>query len=98
MNKVPHTEMHELYNDMDLFIVASLEDGTPNGALEAMASGIPVISNRIGNMPEIIQNGYNGYLIDGPTKIENYVKLIKNLDKEHLIEMGKNARQSILNG
>ena len=95
-DKIPHNEMPKLYKDMDLFIVASLEDGTPNGALEAMASGVPVITNRIGNMPEIIQNGYNGYIVENPT-IKNYIKLIQGLDKEHLIEMGKNARQSIEN-
>lgn len=95
-NRIPHTEMPKLYNNMDIFIVASKEDGTPNGALEAMASGIPVISNKIGNMPEIIINGYNGYLVD-KLDIDSYIDLIKNLDKEHIIEMGKNARQSILN-
>lgn len=96
MDRIPHDKMPELYTDMDLFIVASLEDGTPNGALEAMASGVPVISNRIGNMPEIIKDGYNGYIVEKPS-IANYVKLIQSLDKEHLIEMGKNARQSIEN-
>lgn len=95
-NRIPHTEMPRLYNDMDLFIVASKEDGTPNGALEAMASGIPVISNKIGNMDTCIINGYNGYLVD-KLNIDNYVDLIKNLDKEHIVEMGKNARQTILN-
>lgn len=96
-NRIKHEDMPQLYQHMDLFIVASIEDGTPNPALEAMACEVPIISNKIGNMPEIIVNGYNGYLVENPT-IDNYVKLINSLSREHILEMGKNARKSILEG
>ena len=81
---------------MDVFLVASVEDGTPNPALEAAACGRPIISNHIGNMPEFIKDGYNGFLVD--RKIGEYVKKInyfKNNRKE-LIRMGKNARKTVL--
>ncbi len=97
-NMVPYREMYKKYQDIDVFIVASIEDGTPNPALEAMACGRPVISNNIGNMPEVIINGYNGFIVkkDVNAYVEKINWLKENRDK--LIEMGKNARKSIIDG
>ena len=96
--RVPYCEMYKQYQEMDVFIVASIEDGTPNGALEAAACGRPIISNRIGNMPEFIKNGYNGFLVD--MNIDSYVEKIKylNENRDKLVEMGKNARTTVEQG
>jgi glycosyltransferase involved in cell wall biosynthesis len=63
-NRVEHNKMVDFYQDIDAFFVASITDGTPNGALEAAACGRPVVTNRIGNMPEFIVNGVNGFLVE----------------------------------
>jgi glycosyltransferase involved in cell wall biosynthesis len=78
--------------------VSSETDGTPNGALEAAACGRPIISNKIGNMPEFIVDGYNGFLV--PRNIEAYVEKLLYLkhNRTHLVEMGKNARKTIETG
>lgn len=93
--RAPYSEMYNFYQDMDVFIVASVEDGTPNGALEAAACGRPIISNRIGNMPEFIKDGYNGFIVE--RKKEAYIEKLRYLadNRDHLIEMGKNARKTI---
>ena len=93
---IPHTEMPLIYNQMDVFVVASIEDGTPNPALEAAACGRPIISNHIGNMPEFIKDGYNGFLV--PRKIGAYVDKIRYFkeNKKELIRMGENARKTVL--
>lgn len=95
VTKIPHKKMIDIYNDMDVFICASKEDGTPNPALEAASCGRPIISNHIGNMPEFIENGYNGFLVE--KNINTYVEKINYLreNRDHLIEMGKNARKTI---
>ena len=97
-NKIPHEKMVFKYQEFDIFIAASSEDGTPNGMLEAMACGRPVIINRIGNAPELIKDGYNGFLVgkSGGEYIEK-IKWCKN-NPWKVIEMGKNARLSILQG
>jgi len=46
-------EMREFYNSVDVYVVTSSSEGTPNPALEAMACGVPVVSPRVGNMPEV---------------------------------------------
>lgn len=97
-DRVPLEEMPKTYNSMDVFIVASDEDGTPNPALEAAACGRPIISNKIGNMPEFIIDGYNGFIV--PKKIDAYVDRInffKN-NRDELIRMGENARKTVLEG
>ncbi len=93
--KIPHDQMYKIYQDMDVFIVASLEDGTPNPALEAAACGRPIISNNIGNMPELIHDGVNGFIVD--RNVDAYVEKIKLLqeDRELLIRMGQNSRKII---
>jgi hypothetical protein len=94
-NKRPHNEMPLVYQDMDVFLVASVEDGTPNPALEAASCGRPIISNRIGNMPEFIKDGYNGFLVD--RNIERYVDKIKYFQEnpEELVRMGNNSRKTV---
>ena len=94
-DKLPHTEMPKIYNEMDVFVVASTEDGTPNPALEAAACGRPIISNQIGNMPEFIKDGYNGFIV--PRKIGAYVEKIRYFqnNRDELIRMGNNARKTI---
>ena len=97
-NKLPYCQMWQKYQDFDIFIVASDEDGTPNPALEAAACGRPIISNRIGNMPEFIRDGYNGFLVE--KNIDAYVEKIKwCMDhKEEVARMGENARKTVLDG
>jgi glycosyltransferase involved in cell wall biosynthesis len=95
-DRIPHKEMPDIYNKMDVFVVASIEDGTPNPALEAAACGRPIISNQIGNMPEFIKDGYNGFIVE--RKIGEYVKKIKYFqeNRDELIRMGNNARKTVL--
>ena len=89
----PHIEMPDFYNSIDVYIVASLAEGTPNPALEAAACGKPIISTKVGNMPEFIEHGKNGFLVN--RNINDFVNKIKQLksNPDKCLEMGKNARK-----
>jgi glycosyltransferase involved in cell wall biosynthesis len=52
-----------LYAAMDVFVFPSLWDGTPNAALEAMASGRPVVAAAVGGLAEMLEHGESGYLV-----------------------------------
>jgi glycosyltransferase involved in cell wall biosynthesis len=53
-----------LYHNVSVYMCASLNEGTPNPALEALSCGLPVITTRVGNMPELIKDGVNGYIVE----------------------------------
>jgi glycosyltransferase involved in cell wall biosynthesis len=56
--------MPEFYHSIDVYVCASRSEGTPSPCLEAAACGLPVITTRVGNMPELIRDGENGYFIE----------------------------------
>ncbi len=54
----------EVLAAMDIFILPSRIDHFPLVVLEAMAAAKPVIATRVGGVPELIENGVNGILVD----------------------------------
>lgn len=53
-----------MYRALDLYLVPSRDEGGPKGLLEAAASGIPVVSTRVGMAADLVQHGQNGALAD----------------------------------
>jgi glycosyltransferase involved in cell wall biosynthesis len=52
-----------LYDGWDAFVVPSRREGFGFAALEAMASGLPVVASRTGGLPELVVDGKTGYLV-----------------------------------
>ena len=52
------------YGAADALVLPTLYDPFPNVALEAMASGLPVITSTTSGAAELIANGHNGYVCD----------------------------------
>jgi glycosyltransferase involved in cell wall biosynthesis len=57
-------ELASAYHDVDVCLVTSRQEGGPKSVLEAMASGVPVVSTRVGEASELIADGENGLLCD----------------------------------
>lgn len=56
-------EMREFYQSLHVYVCASRSEGTPNPCLEAAACGVPIVTTAVGNMPEFIRDGENGFLV-----------------------------------
>src|SRR5258708_13056458 len=60
---VPSERMQELFASHDIFLFPSLMEGLPSVLLEAMASGMPVISAETCGMQDVVEDGFNGLLV-----------------------------------
>lgn len=70
---LPHSHLGPIHSDRllsffystcDLFVCPSLEDNLPNTVLESLACGTPVVAYAIGGMPDMIDPGVNGLLVE----------------------------------
>jgi len=83
---INHDAMYAYLNQFSLLVVPSYTEGLPNVILEAMACGTPVLASPVGAVPDIIQNGVNGFLLQSnqPQDIANEV--ISLLNQPALLE------------
>ncbi|GIU93822.1 MAG: hypothetical protein KatS3mg012_0279 [Gaiellaceae bacterium] len=52
------------YHALDVYLVASRQEGGPKAVLEAMAAGVPLVSTRVGQATEVVRDGENGWLVE----------------------------------
>jgi glycosyltransferase involved in cell wall biosynthesis len=57
-------ELSRAYHALDAYVVPSRQEGGPKGVLEAMASGVPLVTARVGQAPDIVESRGNGLLVD----------------------------------
>lgn len=67
--------------EFDVFVLPSLNEGTSNTILEAMATALPVIATRVGGNPELVCEGQSGFLVE-PGNAEAMAGLIRRYMRE----------------
>jgi N-acetyl-alpha-D-glucosaminyl L-malate synthase BshA len=86
-------EVQEKLSQADLFLLPSRLESFGLAALEAMACETPVIATNVGGLPEVVENGVDGYLVEpGDVKIAGKyaIDLLSRADRGR--EMGQLAR------
>ena len=68
--------MNDQWQFVDLLCITSRHEGLPMVALEAMANGVPVISFDLGALPDLIEQGVNGWIAP-QGDIQEMSKLVK---------------------
>lgn len=90
-------DMPEVFNSLDLVVVASLAEPFGRTTIEAMAAGKPVVATNTGASPEIVVDGVTGILVPPghPEKMADAIYHILN-DDRRAKEMGEAGRQRVL--
>lgn len=90
-------EIAEQLQASDFFVLPSHGEGMPNALLEAMAVGLPSIATRVGGIPELVDDGRNGLLVDAqsPTALASTIRRMVG-DPAAARLMGAAARADIL--
>ncbi|EQK45204.1 glycosyltransferase family 4 protein [Paraclostridium bifermentans] len=86
----------EIISESDIFILPSYIEGLPLSMLESMAMSLPVVVSSIAGIPEVIDNGNNGYLIT-PGNLDEIETALDNLikNKKLRVKMGNQARKTV---
>ncbi len=88
-------ELMRLYAQADIFCLPTEADASSIAALEAMASGLPVLAGAVGGIPELIDDGRTGFLI-GREETQGLAERLESLiaDAPLRHQLGSAARRS----
>lgn len=88
--------LNEFYHCLDCYFIPSNLEGGPRAILECFATGVPIVSTKVGQAVDLIINKKNGYLID-LNDVEKAVKFIMMIyNKNNLNNIIKLAHQTSL--
>jgi glycosyltransferase involved in cell wall biosynthesis len=90
---VPHEKMPKKYQEADVFVLPSYNEGMSNALLEAMACGLPIVVTNVGGTEELIDES-NGFIFNVGDTTE-LVLILKKIyhNKNILLELSKASRK-----
>ena len=90
---LPNEEVRKLYLEASVFVMPSLSEAFGVALLEAMASGAPVVATRVGGIPEFVEHGVNGLLVEANNPEELAEALLTVLEDTNLAaRLGQQGR------
>jgi len=84
-------EVSQCYRACDLYLITSRIEGGPKSMLESLASGVPLVTTKVGMVPDILKDGKNAFIVE-PGDVSELSKkarqLLKNpaLAERHIAE------------
>ncbi len=87
----------DAYNAANIFVLPSLEDNLPNTVMEALSCGIPVVAFNTGGIPEMVDDGNNGFLAEQKSSEQLADAMLRIIQNEIPYEtLSENARKKVL--
>lgn len=92
-----HADLVECYHALDLYFVTSREEGGPMGLMESMASGVPVVSARVGMASDLILDMVTGGLVRPESAEEIAAKALSvlSLQEDAAADLRVRAREAV---
>jgi len=92
----PDERLPDLYAASDIFVLPALYENFPFAILEAQSTGLPVISTRVGGIPEFLTSNENGLLVEpgDPEQLAQEVMILLQ-DPELAAELGRRGRRLV---
>jgi glycosyltransferase involved in cell wall biosynthesis len=59
-----YQDMSSLYHASDVYLVTSRQEGGPKAVLESMATGVPLVTTRVGQAMDLVRHRENGWMVD----------------------------------
>ena len=81
----------------DGFVLSSAWEGMPNVVMEALAAARPVVATRVGGVPELVETGKSGVLVQprDPTALSQAMGQLMTLPVEQRRQMGLSGRNHV---
>jgi len=96
LGRVPDDTLRLLYSSCDLFVLPSRLEGLGIVVLEAMAAGKPIIATSVGGIPELIESGQNGILVEAGDEGKLASAIVKVLSDKSLARViGENNMKKV---
>ena len=96
---VDNSKLPDFLANIDIFVMPSVSDGESFGvaALEASATGLPVVASRVGGVPEVVLDNYTGLLVE-KQNVEQLAGAIKRLIESPDLrrKMGRAGREFVV--
>lgn len=102
-----NNNIRDAYQSADVLLLTSDYEGTPNVVLEAMSCGLAIVASNVGDIPEIVHNGINGYTFEpdeldravtGLVELANNPKLLTKISENNRDFMVKSRDLLLLEG
>ncbi|MCX6064158.1 MAG: glycosyltransferase [Chloroflexi bacterium] len=89
-----YPDVGRLFPALDLYIIASRQEGGPKAVLESMASGVPLVTTRVGQAIDLVNHGQNGWMVDvedveGLAHWANFVHQNQGTELDTVLESGR---------
>jgi glycosyltransferase involved in cell wall biosynthesis len=92
----PDKKLPRLYQAADIFAFSTFYENLPFAVLEALSTGLPVVTTNVGGIPEMIEDGKNGFLVEPANSRALADRILYYLEHPaEASEMGLLARRNI---
>lgn len=92
----PYPEVGKLFSTLDLYLITSRQEGGPKAVLESMASGVPLVTTRVGHAMDCVEHGVNSWMagVEDVDALVSCALQVYHSDSDTLLSILRNGRET----